>query len=77
MSSQIAVRLPEELVEFVDELVRSGQAKSRAEVVTKALSRELRRQSAARDAALLAGSKRPNDLERLAEFVRQTPLDLD
>jgi metal-responsive CopG/Arc/MetJ family transcriptional regulator len=37
MSTQIAVRLPEELVEYVDSLVREG-AGSRATVVARALA---------------------------------------
>ena len=49
MSKQIAVRLPEELVEFVDATVSAGKARSRAAVVTRALERERRRAAAARD----------------------------
>jgi Arc/MetJ-type ribon-helix-helix transcriptional regulator len=37
MSKQIAVRLPDDLVDFVDEIVDSGTARSRAIVVTRAL----------------------------------------
>jgi Arc/MetJ-type ribon-helix-helix transcriptional regulator len=40
MSKQIAVRLPEDLVRFVDEIVAAGDQPSRAAVVTKALERE-------------------------------------
>jgi Arc/MetJ-type ribon-helix-helix transcriptional regulator len=54
MSKQIAVRLPEELVDFVDQIVDSGTGRSRASVVTKALERERRRVIAARDAQILA-----------------------
>jgi Arc/MetJ-type ribon-helix-helix transcriptional regulator len=53
MSKQIAVRLPEDLVEFVDERVGSGACRSRAAVVTQALERERRRAIAARDAEIL------------------------
>jgi Arc/MetJ-type ribon-helix-helix transcriptional regulator len=49
MSKQIAVRLPDELVEFVDELVGAGTEPSRAAVVARALERERRRAIAARD----------------------------
>ena len=34
MSRQIAVRLPDELVAYVDEAVAAGRVKSRAELVT-------------------------------------------
>jgi Arc/MetJ-type ribon-helix-helix transcriptional regulator len=79
MSTQIAVRLPEELVEFVDRLVSDGRAPSRAAVVTRALHRELRREVAARDAAILAAAGAPeDDMDALAEHAARLPLtDLD
>jgi Arc/MetJ-type ribon-helix-helix transcriptional regulator len=43
MSKQIAVRLPDDLVEFVDPMVSTGRQRSRAAVVTRALERERRR----------------------------------
>jgi Arc/MetJ-type ribon-helix-helix transcriptional regulator len=43
MSKQIAVRLPDELVAFVDEVIESGAEPSRAAVVARALERERRR----------------------------------
>jgi Arc/MetJ-type ribon-helix-helix transcriptional regulator len=69
MSKQIAVRLPDELVAFVDEVVASGQARSRAGVVTRALERERRRAIAARDAAILAHSGSDPELDGLAEYA--------
>jgi len=44
------VPLPDDIVEFIDGLVAGGQATSRAVVVERALDRERRRVSAARDA---------------------------
>jgi Arc/MetJ-type ribon-helix-helix transcriptional regulator len=69
MSKQIAVRLPEDLVRFVDDVVEAGDQPSRAAVVTKALQRERRRVAAARDAQLLAASGPDPDLAALAEFA--------
>jgi Arc/MetJ-type ribon-helix-helix transcriptional regulator len=79
VSTQIAVRLPEELVEFVDRLVSDGRAPSRAAVVSRALHRELRREVAARDAAILAAAGAPeDDMDALAEHAARIPLtDLD
>ena len=80
MSTQIAVRLPEELVEFVDRLVSDGRAPSRAAVVSRALHRELRREVAARDAAILAANGTPadDDMDALAEHTARVPMtDLD
>jgi Arc/MetJ-type ribon-helix-helix transcriptional regulator len=69
MSKQIAVRLPDELVEFVDSAVASGSARSRASVVTRALERERRRAVAERDAEILARSAPDPELAGLAEHV--------
>lgn len=77
MTRQIAVRLPDDVVAFIDELVGEGRAASRAAVVTRALERERRREVAARDAAILAGTGGDHDLDALARFSVRTPLDID
>lgn len=77
MSKQIAVRLPEDIVEFVDGLIKDGKAGSRAVVVTRALERERRRSIAAHDAAILARVRGDEDMDRLAGHVAQAPLDLE
>lgn len=77
MSKQIAVRLPDEIVEFVDGLVSEGNAKSRAAVVHRALERERRRAMAARDVAILSGAGDDPDMDSLAEHVAHAPLDLE
>ena len=78
MTIQIAVRLPDDMVEFLDQLVISGQAPSRASVVERALAREIRRQIAARDAEILAAERAGDaDLDALAEYAAGTPMDLD
>ncbi|WP_222270968.1 ribbon-helix-helix domain-containing protein [Modestobacter marinus] len=75
MSTQIAVRLPEELVQFIDRLVSEGRAPSRAAVVSRALERERRRDVAARDAAILAAGQDGDDFDALAEHAARTSLD--
>jgi Arc/MetJ-type ribon-helix-helix transcriptional regulator len=78
MSTQIAVRLPDDLVAFVDELVSHGDAASRAAVVSRALERERRRKVAERDAVILADAGTDTDLDSLAEFAAATSMgDLD
>ena len=77
MSKQIAVRLPEELVAFVDDLVLHGAATSRAEVVTRALHRERRRAIAERDAQLLLEHGEDEDLLALVAWTSRQPLDFD
>lgn len=69
MTTQIAVRLPDHLVRFVDEVITSGQAASRAAVVTTALERECRRALAERDAQILARDGGYPDLDALASHV--------
>ena len=76
MSKQIAVRLPDELVEFVDGAVASGAARSRASVVTRALERERRRAAAEKDAEILARSGPDAELEGLAEYAARLPSPL-
>lgn len=75
MSKQIAVRLPDDIVDFIDQLVGNGEAGSRAVVVARAVDRERRRVIAARDAAILARAGTDPDLDGLAEFAARTPLD--
>lgn len=76
MSKQIAVRLPDELVDFVDEIVSSGAGRSRAAIVTRALERERRREVAARDAQILARTGPDPDLAGLAEHAVGLPSEL-
>jgi Arc/MetJ-type ribon-helix-helix transcriptional regulator len=68
MSKQIAVRLPDELVEFVDRAVGAGAERSRAAFVARALERERRRLLAANDAEILSRAGDP-ELEGLAEYA--------
>ncbi len=77
MSVQIAVRLPESMVEFLDRLVAEGQASSRASVVERALAREFRRLIAARDAAILAEAGADADMDSLADYAARARLDVD
>ena len=75
MSKQIAVRLPDDLVEFIDDVVEHGDASSRAAVVARAVERERRREIAARDAEILARAGGDADLDRLAEYAARTPMN--
>jgi Arc/MetJ-type ribon-helix-helix transcriptional regulator len=68
MSKQIAVRLSDDLVAFVDEIVQSGRVTSRAAVVARALERERRRLIAERDARILASSGPDPELAGLAKY---------
>jgi Arc/MetJ-type ribon-helix-helix transcriptional regulator len=75
MSKQIAVRLDDDLVAFVDEIVQSGRERSRAAVVTRALERERRRAVASRDADILARTGPDPELDGLADYIAGTSID--
>jgi Arc/MetJ-type ribon-helix-helix transcriptional regulator len=77
MTIQIAVRLPDETVERLDELVARGDAPSRASVIERALAREFRRLLAERDAAILASAAVDADLNALAEYAARTQPDVE
>ncbi len=69
MSVQIAVRLPDRVVEELDALVASGKAPSRASVVEAALRRELRQYLYAREAELLASLPPDDEFDAMHEWV--------
>lgn len=73
MSTQIAVRLPDHLVAFLDERVAGGE-KSRAAVVTKALMKYQRQLSAEHDALIYLEHGENPDLEGLAEWAARQPI---
>ncbi|MHB1535509.1 MAG: ribbon-helix-helix domain-containing protein [Acidimicrobiales bacterium] len=75
MSRQLTVRLPDDLVEFIDHQIEAGDATSRAAVVAAALERQRRRDIAERDAAILCRATAGDDLDALAAFAARTPLD--
>jgi Arc/MetJ-type ribon-helix-helix transcriptional regulator len=77
MTIQIAVRLPDDIVAFIDEQVSSGAAPSRAAVVARALEHERRREAAQRDAAIYAANATPDGLDDLATWAATQPSDLD
>ena len=77
MSTQIAVRLPDDTVAYLDRLVAEKKAASRAEIIARALERERRREMAARDAAILAESGEDPDLAGLIRYMTGHPVDPD
>lgn len=71
MSTQIAVRLPDQMVAFLDRAVAEGKAPSRAAVVTSALEREMRRLAAEQDATILRKQGAADDLDALVNWTVQ------
>lgn len=69
VSTQIAVRLPDPMVAFLDQTVASGKALSRAAVVASALEREMRRLIAEQDADILRTEGAADDLDVLVEWT--------
>ena len=76
MSTQIAVRLPDELVAYVDQAVAAGRVKSRAELVSRLIARDARRQRAEDDLQRLidAGALNGPDALAMAKATAATPL---
>jgi len=68
MSTQIAVRLPDEMVRFMDRRVAAGEAPSRAALVAAAVEREMRRQLAEEDAEVLTRVGPADDLDDLVSW---------
>lgn len=77
MSRQIAVRLPDDVVDFIDRMVGEGRESSRAAVVARAVERERRRELAVQDARILAEAAADDDLDDLAKYAASTPVDVD
>ncbi len=80
MSIQIALRLPESVVEYIDAQVLAGRAKSRADVVARFVERDRRRERASHDIEVLLADRAEHggdELDLIAAAVAATPLDLD
>ncbi len=77
MSTQIAVRLPDELVAYVDQAVAAGRVKSRAELVGRLIARDARRQRAEEDLQRLidAGALDNPDALAMAKATSAAPID--
>jgi Arc/MetJ-type ribon-helix-helix transcriptional regulator len=69
MSTQIAVRLPDEMVAFLDRSVATGMVASRAALVAAAVEREMRRQAADQDAQILRRQGPADDLDDLVRWT--------
>jgi Arc/MetJ-type ribon-helix-helix transcriptional regulator len=79
MSTQIAVRLPDAQVAFLDREISQGHAHSRAELVSTALRRMERERVAARDLQVIiaAGGNPYSDLEGMLEQLVTSYPELD
>ena len=77
MSTQIAVRLPDELVAYVDQAVASGRVRSRAELVSRLIARDARRQRAEEDLQRLidAGVLEDDEALAMARATSSTPIE--
>ncbi len=69
MAKQIAVRLPESMVDFLGRAVSEDIAPSRAALVSTALERERRRLAGERDAQILRSLETADDLDDLVSWT--------
>ncbi|MPZ52091.1 MAG: hypothetical protein GEU79_05040 [Acidimicrobiia bacterium] len=79
MKTQIAIRLDTQVVDFIDEEVADGTARSRADLIARLVSREQRRVQALKDINKMkeAGAASYPELTAAVETASHTPLDLD
>ena len=71
MSTQIAIRLPDDMVSELDSLVAAGEASSRASIIEQALRRELRRHLAERDLRILEATGEDEELNAATTCVAE------
>ncbi|MFM9877443.1 MAG: ribbon-helix-helix domain-containing protein [Rhodoglobus sp.] len=71
MTKQITVRLPDDLVEFIDELVDSGRFESRAAVITRQVKRLQRRLIAEKDAEIYRTQGEDPELVAIVKHMSQ------
>jgi Arc/MetJ-type ribon-helix-helix transcriptional regulator len=69
MSTQIAVRLPDAMVAYLDRTVAAGKAVIRAALVAAAVEHEMRRQAAEQDAEILRQRGPGDDLDDLVKWT--------
>ena len=69
MTTQITVRLPDEMVLFMDRSIAAGETQSRATMVASALEREMRRRAAEADAAILRAQGPHDDLDGMVAWA--------
>ncbi|WGX95606.1 ribbon-helix-helix domain-containing protein [Nocardioides sp. L-11A] len=72
MSTQIAIRLPDDMVAFLDRRVAEGRATSRAAIVSAAIEREMRRHAAEQDAQILRARGAGDELDDLVAWSART-----
>jgi len=77
MSTQIAVRLPDELVHYIDDLIDQRIVKSRADFVAQAIARERRHRGALADVDILKRLGNDPDLDALTAHQAAHPIELD
>lgn len=78
--TQISVRLPDEVVSYIDAAVAEGRSPSRAAYLLKSLTETQRRERAERDVAIaLAARNDPDpDMESFTQWLGTRPYpDLD
>lgn len=77
MTVQIAIRLDDDLVRFLDEQTRDGHAASRAAVVRKALRRLMRDEAHRHDVEIYAREGVNPEVTAMVEHLAAHPVTLD
>ncbi|MEO6957261.1 MAG: hypothetical protein ABI137_11015 [Antricoccus sp.] len=69
MSTQMTIRIDDDATAFIDQATKAGEG-SRADVINRAIKREMRRRGAAADAQIYAASADPDlDSDKYAQWA--------
>lgn len=77
MTTQITIRLPDDIADFIDQRVAEGHATSRANVVAAAMRREQRRILYEAERHLIESSGSDPELDAFADWSADHHLPLD
>jgi len=77
MSKEIALQLPDDLVDFMDGLVACGEEVSQATIILRALKRERRRLGILQDIEILKRLGPDPDMDAFVAYSARQPFDLD
>lgn len=76
MSVQMTIRVDDDLAAFVDQAAKAGEG-SRADIINRALRREIRRRRAAQDAQIYASTRDPGlDSDAYAVWARHNAAEV-
>jgi len=77
MSKQIAARLPDDIVDFMDDLIAKGDEASRGIIVLRALKRGRRRLGVLQEMEILNRTEPDEDMNAMVAYLAKRRIGLD